>query len=126
LINFWQDVAIDLEKGRVYIPEDTLTRCGFNVDGEVPTSCDARLRAALRFELDRARALMRSGAPLALSLPGRVGWELALVVQGGMRIIEKIERVDYDVFTRRPVLRKLDWLVMAWRVARSRIGGSVQ
>jgi phytoene/squalene synthetase len=67
------------------------------------------------FEVERARALLLSGAPLALRLPGRIGWELRLVVQGGLRILELIERVGYDVFTRRPTLGTLDWPVLGWR-----------
>lgn len=126
LINFWQDVAVDLRKGRVYIPRDTLSRSGFDLAGEIPVAYDMRLRTALEFELDRARSLMLEGAPLARTLPGRIGWELALVVQGGLRIIEKIVSQDYDVFARRPVLGKVDWLVMALRAVRSRFGGSVQ
>jgi phytoene synthase len=126
LINFWQDVAVDLQKGRVYIPRDTLSRNGFDPAGEIPVAYDMRLRAALEFELDRARNLMLEGAPLARTLPGRIGWELALVVQGGLRIIEKIVFQDYDVFARRPVLGKADWLFMGLRAARLRFGGSVQ
>jgi phytoene/squalene synthetase len=70
------------------------------------------------FEVARARALMLDGAPLATRLPGRVGWELRLVVQGGLRILEKIERADYDVFRRRPTLGRADWLVLGWRAFR--------
>ena len=72
----------------------------------------------MRFEPERARALMLSGAPLALRLPGRIGWELRLVVQGGLRILEMIEAADYDVFRRRPRLRKPDWARLIWRAAR--------
>ncbi len=72
----------------------------------------------MRFEVERARAMLQSGAPLALRLPGRVGWELRLVVQGGLRILEKIENVGFDVFTRRPALGKSDWLRIAWRAIR--------
>lgn len=125
LINFWQDVPVDLQKGRVYIPRDTLARCGFR-DDEIPLAFDARLREALRSELARARALMLCGVPLAAALPGRIGWELALVVQGGLRIIEKIERQDCDVFACRPVLTRRDWLLMGFRAMRFRLGGSVQ
>jgi len=67
------------------------------------------------FEIARARALLLQGAPLALRLPGRIGWELRLVVQGGLRILDKIEAVDCDVFAQRPTLTKLDWLNMLWR-----------
>lgn len=115
LINFLQDVAIDREKDRIYLPGDDLLRFGLDPAELGAWQTDARWRALMAFEVGRARALMRSGAPLALRLPGRIGWELRLVVQGGLRILEAIERVDYDVFTRRPKLGPLDWVVLGWR-----------
>jgi phytoene/squalene synthetase len=65
--------------------------------------------------VQRVRALMLSGAALARRLPGRIGWELRLVVQGGLRILERIEGADYDVFRRRPQLKLRDWVVILWR-----------
>jgi phytoene/squalene synthetase len=115
LINFLQDVAIDREKDRIYLPGDDLLRFGVDPAQLAGWHADAAWRALMQFEVDRARALMLSGAPLALRLPGRIGWELRLVVQGGLRILEAIERVDYDVFTRRPKLGSRDWVVLAWR-----------
>ncbi|MGZ9058221.1 MAG: squalene synthase HpnC, partial [Burkholderiaceae bacterium] len=55
------------------------------------------------------------GAPLARALGGRVGFELRLVVQGGLRILERIDAVNGDVFTRRPALSARDWTLMGWR-----------
>jgi phytoene/squalene synthetase len=65
--------------------------------------------------VDWAEALMAEGAPLALRLPGRAGWELRLVVQGGLRILEKIRRMDYASLSTRPVLQRSDALPMLWR-----------
>jgi phytoene synthase len=115
LINFWQDVAVDWLKQRIYLPQDDMAH--FNV-GETELAigrtsgefCDL-----LRFETARAREMLQSGAPLARRLPGRIGWELRLVVQGGLRILEKIEAVEFDVFERRPTLGKADWPLMLWR-----------
>jgi len=76
---------------------------------------DDAWRALMRFEVERARALMLSGAPLACRLQGRIGWELRLVVQGGLCILERIEAADYDTFRRRPQLHMTDWLCMAGR-----------
>lgn len=70
------------------------------------------------FEIDRATALMRRGAPLVHALPGRLGWEIRLTMQGGLRILERIRQVRGDVFTRRPKLGKWDWLVLAGRSIR--------
>jgi len=71
--------------------------------------CDPAWQALMKFQVDRARELMLSGNALGKALPGRVGLEIRATVQGGLRILEKIERVGYDVFRRRPVLTPLDW-----------------
>lgn len=118
LINFWQDVALDWQKGRVYLPREDMERFGVAEADLAGARATPAWRALMRFETERARALMLSGAPLALRLPGRIGWELRLVVQGGLRILEMIEAADYDVFRRRPRLRKPDWARLIWRAAR--------
>ena len=110
LINFWQDVAIDRQKPRIYLPQEDMDRFGVSETQLGQALLDDQWRSLMRFEVARARALMRSGAPLALRLRGRIGWELRLVVQGGLRILDRIEAVDYDVFNRRPQLGKSDWL----------------
>lgn len=118
LINFWQDVALDWGKSRIYLPLEDMERFGVterHLEAGLP---DDDWRRLMRFEVDRARALMASGMPLALRMPGRIGWELRLIVQGGFRILERIESVDYDVFRHRPQLGSADWLRMAWRAAR--------
>lgn len=115
LINFLQDVGIDREKDRIYLPLDDLARFGVAPAQLDRRDADERWRALMAFEVARARQLMLSGAPLALRLPGRIGWELRLVVQGGLRILEAIERADYDVFRRRPKLGAFDWAVLGWR-----------
>ncbi len=74
--------------------------------------CDPAWRALLKFQVDRARELMLSGTGLGRALPGRVGLEIRATIQGGLRILEKIERAGYDVFRRRPTLRALDWPVV--------------
>lgn len=115
IINFLQDVAIDRQKDRIYLPLEDLARFGVAPEQLDRAEADARWRALMAFEVERVRALMHSGAPLARRLPGRIGWELRLVVQGGLRILEMIEAAGYDVFTRRPKLRKRDWAVILWR-----------
>ncbi|KQQ97481.1 squalene synthase HpnC [Massilia sp. Leaf139] len=118
LINFWQDVGVDIGKGRIYLPQEDLQRFGVT-EADIANGTDTPAwRALMAFEVERARALMLSGAPLATRLPGRIGWELRLVIQGGLRILERIEAADYDVFRRRPQLGKPDYLVMGWRAIR--------
>jgi squalene synthase HpnC len=110
LINFWQDVAVDWQKGRIYLPLQDMARFGVgeaHLSGEL---CDAQFRALLGAKVEQARAMLISGAGLALRMPGRFGLELCCVVHGGLRILERIEQADYDVFRRRPVLGTRDWL----------------
>jgi len=118
LTNFWQDVAVDWSKGRVYIPQEDLARHGVAEADIAEGRCSPAWRALMAFEVGRARALLHSGAPLARALPGRMGWELRLVVQGGLRILERIEACGYDVFRARPVLKKTEWLRLGWRALR--------
>jgi squalene synthase HpnC len=120
IINFLQDVAVDWEKDRIYIPLEDLHR--FQVDETTIAQghVTGQWQALMSFEIDRVRALMFSGAPLALRLPGRIGWELRLVVQGGLRILTRIEQVGYDVFSKRPVLGIRDWIAIGLAALRMR------
>lgn len=120
LINFWQDVAIDWQKARIYLPQDDMARFGVTERHLADGRCDEPFRALMAFQVQRARAMMLEGAPLATRLPGRIGWELRLIVQGGLRILEGIEAAGYDVFTQRPTLSRSDWLRLAWRALRHR------
>ena len=118
LINFWQDVAIDREKRRIYLPRDDMARFGVTEADIDRARCGDAWRALMAFQVQRARAMMLEGTPLARRLPGRVGWELRLMVLGGLRILERIEAADYDVFRRRPTLSGSDWPRLAWRALR--------
>lgn len=115
LINFWQDVALDHAKGRIYIPQSELRRFGVGADDIGARRTDERWRALMRALTAHARSMLSSGAPLARTLGGRIGFELRLVVQGGARVLERIDAVDGEVFTRRPALRATDWLIMGAR-----------
>ena len=115
LINFWQDVAIDWQKNRVYVPQDDLARHGIPEAHIAEARWSAEWAALMDFQIDRARRMMLEGAPLARTLPGRIGLELRLVVQGGLCILDKLQRVRGDVFRHRPVLTKTDWPLMAFR-----------
>jgi squalene synthase HpnC len=118
LINHWQDVGVDAGKnanGRIYLPQDDMARFGVRDDDVLRRNPDAEFKALLRFQVDRARALMLSGASLSWDLPGRIGLEIRAIVAGGLRILDKIEGVDYDVFTRRPKLIAFDWPGIIWQ-----------
>ena len=116
LANFWQDVAIDLGKGRCYIPREDLARFRCS-DQDLRT---ARVTPAfvelMRFEIDRTRALFGRGAGLPARVGGRLGFELKLVVLGGLRILQRIEKAGYDIFRRRPSLTVPDWGRLLFKV----------
>ena len=115
LINFWQDFAVDWEKQRIYIPQSDLQRFRVSETDIAAGRWSANWAALMDFQTDRARDLMLRGAPLVHALPGRLGWEIRLTIQGGLRILERLRRVRGNVFQRRPRLGKRDWLVVAGR-----------
>ncbi len=115
LINFWQDVAVDWQKARIYLPQTDLARFRISEDDIAASRWSANWAALIDFQTDRARALMLSGAPLVHTLPGRIGWEIRLTVQGGLRILERIRLARGDVFRHRPKLGRWDWLLLAGR-----------
>ena len=115
LINHWQDVAVDWRKGRVYLPQEDLSRFGIDESAIAQGRADDRWRDLMAFQCQRARAMMRSGTPLGSRLPGRFGLEIRAICAGGLRILDKIEAVEGDVFARRPVLGKPDWARVLWR-----------
>ena len=115
LTNFWQDVALDWRKGRVYLPQDEMNSFGVREAHLEEQRCDAAWQALMKFQCDRAGDLMRSGAPLGRTLAGRIGLEIRVTVQGGLRILEKLRQAGYDAFRKRPLLRWHDWPLLLWR-----------
>ncbi|QHE76825.1 squalene synthase HpnC [Hydrogenophaga sp. PBL-H3] len=117
LINFWQDISRDLPNGRCYLPADTLRRQGLEVsDFESPLGDPRPAQQAVVAELCAyARGLMQLGAPLARRVPGRAGWELRLVVQGGLRILDRIAEQDHRSWQIRVKLQRADLPRLLWR-----------
>lgn len=113
LANFWQDIAVDWAKDRVYLPADDMRRFGVSERHIADATCDASWQRLLAFEVDRARALLRDGRPLARTLPLRLRLELRMVVAGGLRILKRIDDVRGDVFRHRPVLTAGDWSALS-------------
>ena len=118
LINFWQDLGVDVPRGRYYLPADDCRR--FGIDPAAPRAWASNPRAPeLVAELcGWSRDLMLAGAPLVHRVPGRAGWELRLVVQGGLRILDKIAANGFDTLHRRPRLRGADYAILLWRALR--------
>lgn len=120
LTNFWQDIAIDWRKGRVYLPGEDLEGFGVSEAQIGESRCDERWTRLLEFEVARARGLLEAGRPLARALPLRIALELRFILAGGLRILAGIDAARGDVFRRRPSLRGRDWaLISASALARS-------
>jgi squalene synthase HpnC len=121
LINFWQDPSVDLPRGRFYLPladcaAHGLARESFDAFSPMsPAQPPRQAIALMEHEAEWARELMQQGAPLVHRLPGRAGWELRLVVQGGLRILDKIGALGFDSFSARPTIGKGDAPLLAWR-----------
>lgn len=112
LINFWQDVAIDWRKDRIYFPQDEMAQYGISEKQIAHADSGGRWREFMQFQVNRTQQHLRSGAPLGRELKGRLGLEMRMIIAGGDRILCKINNIDYDVFRRRPVLKPHDWILM--------------
>jgi squalene synthase HpnC len=127
LANFWQDLGVDAARGRVYVPSADAHRHGVSIDDLLARRDDARVRALVADLVAWARELMLSGAPLVDTIGGRAGWELRFVVQGGLRVLEKIDRLGGATLLIRPSIGAADGPVLAWRALtmrrRAPVGG---
>ena len=119
LINFWQDLGVDVHRRRHYVPLDAMERHGVPASALTQPHPHPAAQAMVLELAGRARQRMLRGAPLCRRLPGRVGWELRLVVQGGLRILDKIEALQGHTWVRRPALSMADLPLMVCRAALS-------
>jgi squalene synthase HpnC len=115
LINFLQDVEIDFAKNRVYLPQDEMCRFGVTEEQIAGRNAGGGWKALMAWQIERARKMLQSGAPLARVLPGRLGLELRMIMMGGETILRKLHRNGGDVFRQRPVLKTADWFYMFYR-----------
>ncbi|MGJ7508907.1 squalene synthase HpnC [Variovorax sp. GT1P44] len=126
LINFWQDLSVDLPRGRFYLPREDARAHGLDAGAFGafrplgPAAPPSQAISLVASEVAWARTLMHEGAPLVHRLPGRAGWELRFVIQGGSRILDKIEAMGCDTFSARPAIGKADAPLLAWRAFRMR------
>ncbi len=117
LANFWQDIALDLDKGRCYIPREDQRRFGCDEAAIRTRTVSPAFTELMRFQIERTRLLFAQGDALPRQVGGRLGFELRLVILGGGRVLDRIERVGCDIFTRRPALSRADWGRLALRAA---------
>jgi squalene synthase HpnC len=108
LANFWQDVTVDWAKDRVYLPLDVLARHGSSVEAIATRSFDQNFRAAMKEAVEVARGLFIKGLPLTGQVDRRLAIDLELFSRGGMKVLEKIERQDYNVLAARPAISKVE------------------
>ena len=115
LANFWQDLGVDIPRGRLYVPESDFRQRGLAADPASLAPQSPTTRALVGDLVHWARSLMLSGAPLVHAVPGRAGWELRLVVQGGLRILEKIDALEHTPLRQRPTVGVADMSLLLWR-----------
>jgi squalene synthase HpnC len=120
LINFWQDLSIDLPRGRVYITAADAARHGLDARKLRAGSDSESSRAMVRELVSWTRETLLTGAPLVHRLPGRMGWELRFVVQGGLRVLELIEAHGHNALSQRPTIGATAWPRLGWRALRMR------
>jgi phytoene synthase len=108
LTNFWQDVTVDLKKDRVYIPLTDIREFGYSEEELVDLQCSQAFKDLMCFQVERTEQMFQDGKPLLSEVGSDLRMELKLTWKGGMRILKKIERQDYDVLTLRPSLSWLD------------------
>ena len=115
LINFWQDLSVDIPRGRYYLTDADRQQHGISLQAMQARQDSPALRQLVINQARWARELMMRGAPLVHRVPGRAGWELRLVVQGGLRILEKVDALQGRSLWVRKTVGKGDVPVMAWR-----------
>ncbi len=115
LINFWQDLSRDIPRGRHYLTDADCAAHGV-LRAELATLRPTPgILALIAAQVRTARALMQQGTPLVHRIPGRAGWELRLVVQGGLRILDRIEALGFNSLQQRPTVGAADAPLLLWR-----------
>jgi phytoene synthase len=123
LTNFWQDLKIDFERGRIYLPADERTAHGAREEDLRAALLTPEWRRALAAAVSRTRELFDAGRPVCDGVGGRLAWELRATWLGGIRILDKLERAGFDSVRTRPTLRMMDtpwflWRLLTWSMHR--------
>jgi squalene synthase HpnC len=116
LTNFWQDLKVDFDRGRIYLPAAEIRSHGAIEDDLAAGRVTPAWQAAMASAVARTRAMFLSGRPLCGAVAGRLKHELRATWLGGMRVLSRIERVDFDVVARRPSLGASDAPWLAWKL----------
>jgi len=121
LANFWQDIAIDLGKGRIYIPRRDLARFDVTIGELRAGRISSGFIALMRHEIALARDLLERGTALAYTVDYRLKRDVLMFAGGGLAILRRIERVNYDIFRQRPRLGKFGYARLGWDSLRGRV-----
>lgn len=108
LTNFWQDLGRDWAIGRLYVPSDDRIPAGAREEDLTAATLTPEWRGVMRVMIQRTRELFAAGRGVCDGVGGRLRWELRLTWLGGSRILDKLERADFDVFNHRPSIVKRD------------------
>jgi squalene synthase HpnC len=112
LTNFWQDAAIDYEKGRIYFPMDEMKKFGVVENMFELKENNLNLKELLKHNIEKTRKFFDEGKKLLDFLNGRLRFEIKWTILGGEEILRKIELKDYNILQDRPVLSKKDFLLL--------------
>jgi squalene synthase HpnC len=115
LTNFWQDVSVDLQKDRIYLPLEDLEEFGYSEQDLFSRKVNDPFSNLMAYQVRRTAELFSEGKPLLALVDKDLSMELKLTWNGGMKILQKIHRQNYDVLTKRPALSKLDKLELLFR-----------
>jgi len=121
LTNHWQDIAIDLQKDRIYLPEEDMARFGYSEEELFLHTLNEPFKALMRYEAEQTEALFDKGVPLLSQVGKDLQFELKLTWLGGTTILKRIEANGYDVFSQRPVISILDKMALLWTALMSKI-----
>jgi squalene synthase HpnC len=106
LANFWQDVARDYQRGRIYLPQESCRAAGYTEAMFARGEFNLQFRELLTGEVERAESFFEAGEPLVSLLPGELRIDVQLFIDGGRAILDAIRKIDYNVWRRRPVVSK--------------------
>jgi squalene synthase HpnC len=112
LTNFFQDTVIDFEKGRIYYPQEELRMFSVTEKMFELKQNNPNIKALVKHNIDRTQDLFDEGKNLLGYLSGRFKYEIKWTIAGGEKILNKIRKNDYDVFTKRPKLSKIDFITL--------------
>src|ERR1700734_3009947 len=126
LANFWQDLSVDYEKGRIYLPLEDLRRFNVSQREIADRENTPAFRAMMKFEVERARDWFRQGLPLIAKVDSELAIDLDLFSRGGQEILNAIEKQDYAVLGNRPSISKPRKLSLVARAASRKLLGTVE